>query len=90
MVDEGEERTEGASSSGQVLMYRDGASRLQVRLDGQTVWLTQRQIAELYQTTPQNITQHLGRVYIEGELVESATCKGFLAVQNEGDRGGGQ
>ena len=44
---------------GQMLIYRDGATNLQVRLDGQTVWLTQAAMAELFQTTPQNITLHL-------------------------------
>ena len=44
---------------GQLLIYQDGGLNLQVRLDGQTVWLTQAAMAELYQTTPQNITLHL-------------------------------
>ena len=45
--------------SGQLLIYQDAGLNLQVRLDGQTVWLTQAAMAELYQTTPQNITLHL-------------------------------
>jgi len=48
---------------GQMLIYRDGAATLQVRLDGQTVWLTQAAMAELFQTTPQNITLHLQSIY---------------------------
>jgi hypothetical protein len=71
---------------GQILIYTDGASQLQVRLDGETVWLTQRQIAELYQTTPQNVTQHLARIYADGELADGATCKDYLQVQMEGQR----
>jgi hypothetical protein len=71
---------------GQVLLYRDGALNLQVRLDGQTVWLTQAAMAELYQTTPQNITLHVGAIYDEGELAESATCKDYLQVRAEGGR----
>ena len=67
--------------SGQVLIYRDGALNLQVRLDGETVWLTQAQIAELFQTTPQNITLHISAIYQEGELVQEATCKDYLQVQ---------
>jgi hypothetical protein len=75
-----------ASPGGQVLMYRDGAMSLQVRLDGQTVWLTQSGLAELYQTTPQNITLHIGSIYEEGELQEPATCKEYLQVRAEGAR----
>jgi hypothetical protein len=71
---------------GQLLIYRDGAMRLQVRLDGQSVWLTQAGIAELYQTTPQNITNHIKRIYGEGELAREATCKEYLQVRHEGGR----
>lgn len=60
---------------GQRLIYNDGGLNLQVRLDGQTVWLTQAQMAELYQTTPQNITLHVQGIYDDGELPEDATCK---------------
>ncbi len=66
---------------GQVLMYRDGALNLQVRLDGRTVWLTQAGMAELYQTTPQNITLHLRSIYDYGELPEATTCKNYLQVR---------
>ncbi len=48
-----------APPEGQVLIYQDGALNLQVRLDGQTVWLTQAGMAELFQTTRQNITLHI-------------------------------
>ncbi len=51
-----------------------------------TVWATQRQMAELFNTTPQNITLHLKRIYEEGEIAESATCKEYLQVQKEGNR----
>jgi hypothetical protein len=71
---------------GQLLIYQDGGAKLQVRLDGQTVWLTQAGIAELYQTTRQNITLHLQGIYDDKELLEVATCKEFLQVQNEGQR----
>ncbi len=74
------------SPSGQLLIFRDGATQLQVRLDGQTVWLSRIQIAELYQTTPQNITMHISAIYDEGELSEPATSKDYLLVQNEAGR----
>jgi len=72
--------------SGQMLLYRDGALNLQVRLDGQTVWLSQRQLADLYQTTVSNISQHLAAIYEEGELLPEATIKRYLIVQIEGGR----
>lgn len=74
------------SASGQMLIYRDGALNLQVRLDGDTVWLSRIQIAELYQTTPQNITLHIAAIYEEGELDQEATSKDYLLVQTEGTR----
>ena len=58
-------------SGGQMLIYRDGSLNLQVRLDGQTVWLTQAGMAELFQTTPQNITLHIKGIYEEGEQDEA-------------------
>jgi hypothetical protein len=69
-----------------MLIYRDGALDLQVRLDGQTVWLTQAAMAELYQTTPQNITLHIKAIYDERELDSAATCKDYLQVRAEGGR----
>jgi hypothetical protein len=73
-------------AGGQILIYRDGTLDLQVRLDGRTVWLTQAGMAELYQTTPQNITLHIKTIYEEGELDEQATCKDYLQVRLEGTR----
>ena len=72
----------------ELILYRtgDAQTRIQVRLEGDSVWLTQAQMAELYQVTPQNITQHLRAIYAEGELEEGATCKEFLQVRQEGGR----
>ncbi|MDY4285354.1 virulence RhuM family protein [Xanthomonas sp. LF06-19] len=72
----------------ELILYRseDAQTRIQVRLEGESVWLTQAQIAELYQTTPQNVTQHLRTIYEEGELREEATCKDYLQVRQEGTR----
>jgi hypothetical protein len=71
-----------------LLLYRteDGRTRVEVRLQDETVWMTQAAMAELYQTTPQNITLHLKAIYREGELHEPATCKEYLQVQPEGAR----
>ena len=73
---------------GVVVLYQspDGEVRLEVRLEHDTVWLTQRQMAELFDTSSNNISLHLGNVYDEGELVEEATAKDSLVVRTEGDR----
>ncbi|MCK4564408.1 MAG: virulence RhuM family protein [Verrucomicrobia bacterium] len=75
-------------SKGRFLVYEaaDGQLKLDVRLEEETVWLTQRLMAELFQVKPQNITMHLKSIFEEGELAEMATCKEFLQVQEEGTR----
>ncbi len=72
----------------QLIWYQteDGQTKLEVRLEGETLWLTQAAMAELFQTTPQNITLHVREIYTEGELIEKSTCKENLQVQNEGAR----
>jgi hypothetical protein len=71
-----------------ILIYQleDGKTKVDVRLENETVWMTQKAIAELYQTTPQNITLHIKNIYEEGELEENSTCKNYLQVQTEGNR----
>lgn len=56
--------------NGEIIIYRtaDGETRLEVRMESDSVWLTQAQMAELFQTTPQNITMHTNHVFREGEL----------------------
>ena len=70
-----------------VVIYRneDATVTLDVQLADETVWLTQKQMAWLFDRTPQNITIHLGNVYKEKELTREATCKDFLQVQQEGE-----
>lgn len=72
----------------QIIIYQtdSGDTKLEVRLENETVWLSQKLMAALFQTTPQNITIHLKNIFEEGELMESATCKDFLQVQKEGVR----
>lgn len=72
----------------EVVIYNaeDGTPQIEVKLQEDTVWLTQAQMAELFDTTPQNITIHLKNVFSEGELDEQATCKDFLQVRQEGHR----
>jgi len=78
----------GQKPDSQILIYQaeNGETKLEVRLENETVWLTQKLMAELFQTTPQNITMHLDNIYTEGELTPEATCKDFLQVQKEGSR----
>jgi hypothetical protein len=72
----------------ELILYQteDGRTRIQCRFEGETLWLTQAQMAELFQTTPQNITVHLKDIFAEGELDEAATCKPYLQVRQEGTR----
>ena len=71
-----------------IVIYKtdDGRTQIDVRLENDTVWLTQAQMAELFQKTPQNITMHIRNAYKEGELDENATCKEYLQVRMEGNR----
>lgn len=72
----------------EIIIYEDpdAPNPVQVTLEGDTVWLTQAQMAVLFQVKPQNITMHLKKVYVDDELLEAATCKEFLQVQTEGSR----
>ena len=71
---------------GQSLVYQaeDGKLKLEVRFEGETVWLTQQHMADLFQTTQQNISLHLQNIYAEGELECGATHKEYLSVRMEG------
>ena len=71
---------------GQMLIYRDGAANLQVRLDGQTVWLTQAAMAELFQTTKQNVSLHIQNILEEKELPPEAVVKEYLTTAADGKR----
>ena len=70
-------------TNSQILIYQSptGSIKIDVRLEDETVWLTQKLMAELFQVKPQNITMHLKNIYEEGELDEKATCKDYLQVQ---------
>ncbi len=72
----------------QIILYttEDQKSRIEVLLEGETVWLTQTQMAELFQTTKQNISLHLQNIFEEGELSPKSTVKEYLTVQKEGRR----
>ena len=69
-----------------IVIFEGGARAVEVRLQGETLWLTQRQMGELFGTTPENVLMHLRNIYAEQELEEVATAKDFLAVRQEGKR----
>lgn len=75
-----------------IVIYQtdDGNTQIDVRLENDTVWLTQSQMVELFQTTKQNVSLHVNNVYKEGELEEKSTVKEYLTVQTEGKRSVGR
>jgi hypothetical protein len=74
--------------SGELLIYEseDGRIKLDVRLEEESIWLTQPLMAQLFQTTQQNISLHILNIYEEGELTPEATHKKSLSVRQEGSR----
>ena len=75
-------------AQGQFLVYssEDGRTKIEVRLEDETVWLIQQHMADLFQTTQQNISLHLQNIYDEGELRSEATHKESLSVRQKGAR----
>ena len=71
----------------EIILYQpDETVKLEVRMEDETVWLTQHQMADLFETSPQNITIHIRNLYNEGELDTNPTCKESLQVRMEGNR----
>ena len=72
----------------EIIIYQteDGQTKIDVRMENESVWLTQAEMAELFQTTKQNISLHINNIFKEGELLKSSTVKEYLTVQNEGKR----
>lgn len=75
-------------NQGDIVIYQteDGATKIDVRFEGETVWLTQQQMAELFGSSRTNIVEHIRHIYEEGELDEASTCRKFRQVRNEGGR----
>ena len=73
---------------GEIIIYQteDGLTKLDVRMEDETVWLTQQQMAELFQTSRTNVVDHISNIYSEGELDEHSTCRKFRQVRMEGTR----
>ena len=74
--------------SNEIMIYEDknGITKVNVKFTDEDIWLTQNQIADIYQTTQQNISQHINEVYKDKELLKESTNKKFLLVQKEGTR----
>jgi hypothetical protein len=72
----------------QIIIYEgyDGESHIDVRFEGETVWLTQAQLVELFESSKANISEHIKNIYTEKELTQEATVRNFRIVQKEGDR----
>lgn len=71
--------------AGEIVLYQRGdAPAIDVRLDGDTVWLSQQQLADLFQTSRTNVVEHIANIYAEGELSQEATCREFRQVRTEG------
>ena len=69
-----------------ILYQREDAPAIDVRLEDDTVWLSQQQLAELFQTSRTNVVEHIANIYAEGELSQEATCRDFRQVRAEGRR----
>jgi hypothetical protein len=75
------------NNKNEIILYQpDETVKLEVRMEDETVWLTQHQMADLFETSPQNITIHIRNLYNEGELDTNPTCKESLQVRMEGNR----
>ena len=76
------------SENNKIILYQDDNEiiRVSVRFSDEDLWLTQNQLAEIYCTTQQNISQHVDNIYKDGELFTEATNKKFLLVRQEGNR----
>jgi hypothetical protein len=75
------------SNKGEIVMYQpDETIRLEVRVESETVWLTQQQMAELFQTTKQNVSLHVNNIFREDELTESSVVKESLTTAKDGKR----
>ena len=73
---------------GEIIIYQteDGLTRIEVKIEEETVWLSQQQMAELYQTSRTNVVEHIKHIYDENELDEQSTCRNFRQVRQEGNR----
>ena len=85
---EDEEKMTLDNDRGDIVIYQagDGSTKIDVRFADETVWLTQQQMAELFQSSRTNVVEHIRHIYEENELDESSTCRNFRQVRMEGYR----
>lgn len=78
----------GTDEYGEILIYQtdDGQTNIEVKIEDDTVWLTQQQMSELFQTSRTNVVEHIKHIYEERELDEISTCRNFRQVRKEGNR----
>ena len=78
----------GTDEYGEILIYQtdDGQTNIEVKIEDDTVWLTQQQMSELFQTSRTNVVEHIKHIYEAGELDEISTCRNFRQVRKEGNR----
>jgi hypothetical protein len=71
-----------ADNHGEIIIYQteDGLTNIEVKIQDETVWLTQQQMADLFQTSRTNVVEHIKHIYDEGELDENSTCRKFRQV----------
>lgn len=83
-----EESAVDYNNLGEIMVYQseDGLTHVDVRFEGDTVWLTQAQLIDLYHSSKSNISEHIKHIYEDGELTEEATVRKYRTVQNEGNR----
>ena len=79
---------EELNNNGNIIIYQaeDGLTKINVKVENETVWLNQQQMAELFQSSRTNVVEHIKHIYEEGELSEEATCRKFRQVRKEGNR----
>lgn len=73
-------------SNGEIIIYQtdDGSTHIDVKMEDETIWLTQAQLVQLYQTSKSNVSEHIKHIFEEGELEENAVVRKFRTTGNDG------
>jgi len=76
------------NTNGDIIIYQtdDGLTKIDVKIQNETVWLSQQQMAELFDTSRTNVIEHINNIYLEEELDKNSTCQNFRQVRKEGNR----
>lgn len=75
------------NNSGDIIIYQtaDGLTKIDVKIENETVWLSQQQMAELFSTSRTNIIEHINNIYLEEELDKDSTCQNFRQVRKSSE-----